>query len=196
MITMPRRSVTRFFIPLIDVLLLLFCIFLLMPLVGEDPAQTAAAAAAEKQSVDDLVRTLEAVEKELARRTRDLQKLEEMRLPLLDLERVRQELERLRKEKILNLQDRLAVRVLDMDAKTGEITFFDTARPEQAHVKIDGAGAAKELIERHKKDVGERELFYYFLFPRAETGYPTQAQTRRYKEWFAEVANSLKEAAE
>ncbi|HMF11926.1 MAG TPA: hypothetical protein VKE94_06450, partial [Gemmataceae bacterium] len=33
MIKLPRRSVTRFFIPLIDVLLLLFCIFLLMPLV-------------------------------------------------------------------------------------------------------------------------------------------------------------------
>ena len=32
MITAPRRSVTRFFIPLIDVLILLFCIFLLMPL--------------------------------------------------------------------------------------------------------------------------------------------------------------------
>ena len=33
MIEFPRRSVTRFFIPLIDVLTLLFCIFLLMPLV-------------------------------------------------------------------------------------------------------------------------------------------------------------------
>ena len=34
MITPPRRSVTRFFIPLIDVLILLFCIFLLMPFVS------------------------------------------------------------------------------------------------------------------------------------------------------------------
>ena len=32
-IHMPHRSVTRFFIPLIDVLILLFCIFLLMPYV-------------------------------------------------------------------------------------------------------------------------------------------------------------------
>ena len=41
MLTPPRRSVTRFFIPLIDVLILLFCIFLLMPYVspteGESP---------------------------------------------------------------------------------------------------------------------------------------------------------------
>ncbi len=33
MIRPPRRSVTRFFIPMIDVLTLLFCIFLLMPFV-------------------------------------------------------------------------------------------------------------------------------------------------------------------
>ena len=33
MLQMPRRSVTRFFIPLIDVLTLLFCVFLIMPLV-------------------------------------------------------------------------------------------------------------------------------------------------------------------
>src|SRR5438067_2336535 len=37
MIRLPRRSVTRFFIPLIDVLTLLFCVFLLLPLaVPED----------------------------------------------------------------------------------------------------------------------------------------------------------------
>src|SRR6266852_5028203 len=35
MIAFPRRSVTRFFIPLIDVLTLLFCIFLLMPMIKE-----------------------------------------------------------------------------------------------------------------------------------------------------------------
>ena len=31
MIHLPRRSVTRFFIPMIDVLTLLFCVFLLLP---------------------------------------------------------------------------------------------------------------------------------------------------------------------
>jgi hypothetical protein len=38
MIRPPRRSVTRFFIPLIDVLILLFCVFLLMPFVGTPDA--------------------------------------------------------------------------------------------------------------------------------------------------------------
>ena len=35
MIHMPRRSVTRFFVPLIDVLILLFCIFLLLEFNSE-----------------------------------------------------------------------------------------------------------------------------------------------------------------
>ena len=35
MIEMPSRSITRFFIPMIDVLTLLFCIYLLMPMVSE-----------------------------------------------------------------------------------------------------------------------------------------------------------------
>ena len=41
MIRMPQRSVTRFFIPLIDVLTLMFCIYLLLPIVetpSTDPA--------------------------------------------------------------------------------------------------------------------------------------------------------------
>ena len=36
MIRLPRRSVTRFFIPMIDVLTLLFCMFLLMPIIREN----------------------------------------------------------------------------------------------------------------------------------------------------------------
>ena len=42
---MPRRSVTRFFIPMIDVLTLLFCIYLLMPMVAAAPDRRARASA-------------------------------------------------------------------------------------------------------------------------------------------------------
>ncbi len=45
MIHMPRRNVTRFFIPLIDVLILLFCIFLLMEFNTATKADAAAATA-------------------------------------------------------------------------------------------------------------------------------------------------------
>src|SRR3954467_9861176 len=46
MIRPPQRSVTRFFIPLIDVLILLFCIFLLMPYVKQAEGQELAKPAA------------------------------------------------------------------------------------------------------------------------------------------------------
>jgi hypothetical protein len=52
MIQLPRRSVTRFFIPLIDVLILLFCIFLLMPLIGPAGELQPFDAAAGKASGD------------------------------------------------------------------------------------------------------------------------------------------------
>ena len=61
MIPSPRRSVTRFFIPLIDVLILLFCIFLLMPFVSaparpdeEQPEAKAPAPAALPTDVQEL----------------------------------------------------------------------------------------------------------------------------------------------
>ena len=46
---MPRRSVTRFFIPLIDVLTLLFCIFLMMPVVKKSSEAEASDAARSDQ---------------------------------------------------------------------------------------------------------------------------------------------------
>ncbi|MBX7103225.1 MAG: hypothetical protein K1X57_04045 [Gemmataceae bacterium] len=61
MIPTPRRSVTRFFIPMIDVLTLLFCIFLLMPYVqpgegGPQPGTPAEDAGALRREVDRLAR--------------------------------------------------------------------------------------------------------------------------------------------
>src|SRR5690349_6560295 len=112
MIQLPRRSVTRFFIPLIDVLTLLFCIFLLMPLVkkadGEAPeegkATTAPPGSTEPDKPADAVR----------------------------LERERQELERIRKERIETLQHRLAVHVLEIDGATGKLFEMGPERVEIA----------------------------------------------------------------
>src|SRR5689334_13224372 len=101
MIQMPRRSVTRFFIPLIDVLTLLFCIFLLMPLVkGSDED---GGATTPQEEIDRL-------RAEVARL-----KGEREDTP----EQLRKELEQLRQEKMQVLQERLAVRVLEIDAATG-----------------------------------------------------------------------------
>jgi hypothetical protein len=54
----PRRSVTRFFVPMIDVLTLLFCIFLLMPYVKPEapagPAGADDAMAAARRELEQL----------------------------------------------------------------------------------------------------------------------------------------------
>jgi hypothetical protein len=55
---MPHRSVTRFFVPLIDVLILLFCIFLLLPFVSKSDGTEAG----EGQSEADLKAKLEMAE--------------------------------------------------------------------------------------------------------------------------------------
>jgi hypothetical protein len=193
MIEMPRRSVTRFFIPLIDVLTLLFCIFLLMPLFHED--ETPAAENGPRESAAGLAQDKVALERELQRRTQELERLRQEVKPQLDVDKLRAELERLRKEKIQTLQQRLFVRVLDIDPLTGALSYPDPATPDKPGVRIASAEAARTLIRRHQEEAGERELYYVFLFPRADTGYPTERQFEQYKRWFNDVATGVGNAS-
>src|SRR5215813_12391928 len=99
MIQLPRRSVTRFFIPLIDVLTLLFCIFLLMPSVGEIQKPDSAPPGQPPVPGD-------------RHATIGWTGL---------LQHEREEIGRLQREKIEMLQRRLALRVLEIDADTGKL---------------------------------------------------------------------------
>ena len=105
MIQMPKRSITRFFIPMIDVLTLLFCIYLLMPMV-RNPEQKQQD---ERRALEEKVRRLEA---ELAQKS---SKEPDMTAQL------RSEIEQLRREKIKALKERLAVRVLEIDGDEGKL---------------------------------------------------------------------------
>jgi hypothetical protein len=187
MLKMPHRNVTRFFIPLIDVLILLFCIFLLMDFSSEEKYR--------EQSVDVELQTASAkgIEEELTRRNKELQKFEELRPQLTEMDKMREELERLRGATQQNLQDRAFFRIIDIDGKDGSISFYDENNAEQPIVKIPDARAARALIEKHAKEAKGRELYYYFMPPRPLRGYPTAKQNRQYKEWFAKTANSLAE---
>lgn len=190
MIQMPRRSVTRFFIPLIDVLILLFCIFLLLEYHSESKF--------DQQSIDVEAQSVVAknVEEELARRTKELLEFEELRPELTELAALRQEVERLRNAQQMNLQDRLYLRIIDIDSNDGAISFRDDDNPDQPVIKITDAKSAQALISRHAKEAGKRELYYVFMPPRPFVGYPTAKQTRQYREWFAKVASSLGEKKE
>ncbi len=166
MIEMPSRSITRFFIPMIDVLTLLFCIYLLMPIAsaedGEDPADRA----------------------EAERRLRELEAAAGAKAGPLDA-KLRDELERLRKERIEALRQRLSLRVLEVDGKTGDLFYRD---PDP--VPIGGPADARKLISRDREAVGPaRELYYVILAPRDRTAaHPTREEADRFRDWFAGVA--------
>jgi hypothetical protein len=171
MIQLPRRSVTRFFIPLIDVLTLLFCIFLLMPLVsatGDDATPGVAASDERLRRLEEQVERLRNQGQELPQALRD-------------------ELDRLRKAKIATLQQRLRIQVLEIDPANGQLFTYDHG----VRVAIDGPAATQALIDRQQRDADGRELYYLFLLPRQVTGYPEQRQMKDYEAWFANVAHGF-----
>ncbi len=184
MIEMPRRSVTRFAIPLIDVLILLFGIFLLMPIAAENEHEE------RYEAVADQAESADVLERELRRRNQELQKFEELRPELARVDELLAEIERLRALSKQGLQQRVEFKVIDTDPKTGMIAFNDATQLEPV-TPIPDEKAARALIERHRKDAQGRELYYYFLYPRPETGYPKATQELAYRRWFAGVPNSL-----
>ena len=162
MLQMPRRSVTRFFIPLIDVLTLLFCIFLMMPAVKRT-AQAEAAPPAEKEPLADREKRLEQRERE-----------------------VRSDLDRLRRETTQKVLSGLSTRVFEIDPRSGELFYRDPDR-----VNVAGARQVQELIRRDRDRAGPgREIYYVVLYPRdplAGGGVPSPAQKDEYDRWFADV---------
>jgi hypothetical protein len=190
MIQMPRRSITRFFIPLIDVLILLFCIFLLL--------EYNAGSKFDQQSVDVEMQaiTTQSLQEALIRTTKENEQFQEDRPQLQELAKLREENERLKAANQMNLQDRTFIRVIDIESKDGTLTFRDENDADQPAIKIGDAKAAQALIDRHTKEAQGRELYYYFMPPRPFQGYPTAKQHRQYREWFGKVASSLGEKKE
>jgi hypothetical protein len=173
MIQLPRRSVTRFFIPLIDVLTLLFCIFLLMPLI-KATGETQNATGQESAFADSQSQKRLSVEQPI---TPDQERLQQER----------KELERIRRERIEVLQQRLYIRVVEIDADTGKLFYQDANQRLEIHNQEE----AVRLIRNHREEAGTRELYYLFLYPRRLTGFPQRGQVERYEGWFKEVAHSV-----
>lgn len=165
MIQQPRKSVTRFFIPLIDVLILLFAIFLLMPFVsGPSSAE---------QSPDSKV----PAEPPLPTDVKTLQEL---------LKEEKMRVARLEKEKRTQLTDRLLVRLLEIDRNTGHLFYYDPERQE-----IRTQADAERYIFRQKalagKDGTVKDVFFLILWPRKESAFPTLAQIDQLRQWFKDV---------
>lgn len=182
MIEMPRRSVTRFFIPLIDVLTLLFCIYLLMPIIkpreegeGDTPAETPLTAA-ERQELRQL-RAQQKTVAELERMQRELKSLQE-------------QLAKLRLENLDTLQKRLAIRVLEIGAD-GKLYYYDARRSQDRRTEVTANNVAA-LIRNQKQQAGGNELYFLILYPRITSGFPVfplRSQREEYDHWFAGVAH-------
>lgn len=161
MIERPKRSVTRFFVPLIDVLILLFCIFLLMPFVSTDPE--AESVTAENKQEDNPLPT-------------DVRELQ------MELQKLKRENDKLIAQKG-SLSDRLSVKVLDIDPSNGKLYYLQDGE----RVEVQTQSAADTVITLHKRQAGQREPFFLILYPRKRSGFPEQQQADDYARWFRDV---------
>jgi hypothetical protein len=182
MIKMPHRSVTRFFIPLIDVLLLTFGVFLLMPIAAETELEEQREQAAEKGESAAGLQTA------LQDRLKELYKLEELRPDLERVADLKKEIDLLRALAQKSVQQSLMVKVIEFGDK-GALFYYDPAHAEQQVTPIADAQAAHALIAQHRKDSQGRNVYYQFL--RRRGPFPTVGQGRLYREWFKDAPNSL-----
>ena len=163
MIERPRRAVTRFFIPLIDVLILLFCIFLLMPFLkqgeaAETPLTPDDPAAATSQTSQN-----------------DLQQ---------QLQKARMEIARLRAEQV-NPSEKFSFAALEVDGRNGLLYWYHRGQPSL----IADEAAAAEVIDTEKKIAGiQKDPFLIIVLPHELTGFPTQPQLDQYTRWFRNVS--------
>ena len=165
MIRPPRRSVTRFFIPLIDVLILLFCIFLLMPFVSAPAPADEEAKKEAAPPAPELPKDVAELQKQLAAAARERD------------EAVRR-LDRYQKER----GERLVVRVLEIDPDTGKLYYYAPGRQE-----VTSQAQAEQLIAYQKRLAGEKDVYFLILYPRKASPHPVQADLDRYRAWFRDV---------
>lgn len=167
MIELPKRSVTRFFIPLIDVLILLFCIFLLLPFSSH---QVRESGGQNSQSVSD-------GDSKLKNR-------------LMEIDRERKRLSETRSAAGRELSGRIAPVILKIDTGDGGLVRENSSGP----VRIDAEanpGQVRRMVEEDRRRLaasgGESREPYYIFLPSPSSPFPTVYQRQKYLRWFAEA---------
>jgi hypothetical protein len=169
MIQTPRRSVTRFFIPLIDVLTLLFCIFLIMPLV---------------KPVDEGFNAVATREERIRQLEQELERAKQQGKGLTSAQQ--EELKKLREEFAKLLQQRLVIRVLHIHPQTGRLFYYNESKKE----KYLNNQEAEALIEADRNSQGKskREVYYLIQYPsEPDSPFPLREQREQYDQWFKDV---------
>src|SRR5436309_4148251 len=177
MIQLPKRSVTRFFIPLIDVLTLLFCIFLLMPMVKSGPE---AAAGAPEPAITPFT----------AEGRQELEQLRQEKTAWMEWNRLQEELKLLSAKVREALEQGMYLRILEI-GEEGKLFFYDPGRERDRRVEItkDNFGA---FLESQMRLARGKELYLLILYTRRADGFPRfplQEQREQYDGWFQDVAH-------
>jgi hypothetical protein len=177
MIQMPKRSVTRFFIPLIDVLTLLFCIFLLMPMV-KSAGETAASGPGPSATLMS------------AEERQELEQFRREKKAWMEWNRLQEELKLLSTKVREALEQGMFLRVLEI-GEEGRLFFHDPSREKDRRIEITKDNV-EGFLESQKRLAHEKELYLLILYPRRAEGFPgfpLQEQREQYDRWFQEVAH-------
>jgi hypothetical protein len=161
-IQLPERAVTRFLVPFIDVLILLLCIFLLLPFVSTPADQTSSA---------DTPTDLEALRKR-AETAEGKFAVEQKRV------------EELLRERAESAQ-RTTVWVIDIDGDNGELSYAAPDGTPGRRFTIASADDARNFILNTKKKTDGRAVKYLFVCPRKAKPFPDKKTLDNIAAWFA-----------
>jgi hypothetical protein len=194
MIQMPRRSVTRFFIPLIDVLTLLFAIFLLMPMFEEEARtqeENQPTAPNELRKELESAQQISGLKRLLDESRRTAERLRKEQNPVTarereEMNRLQDQVRRLQNEARKPLQERYAIFVLGLDARSGDLFYYDPLEASKK-VVLKKPADARKLIEQQRALAGDRDLYFLFQAPRKKSRFPIGSQRKMYETWFRGV---------
>jgi hypothetical protein len=162
----PKRAVTRFFIPLIDVLILLFCIFLLLPFTNQPgTAKSADNQAEEKKEMtrEELLRENAGLRLELAKAQKDIRQLQEERT---------------------NPAEKVAPFVIEIEPSQGHLIYYSGGKARRINDQRD----AQEVIDQHKRRIGiGKDPLFIIMMPRQFSVWPSAPQLAMYQSWFKDV---------
>jgi hypothetical protein len=153
---------------LIDVLILLFCIFLLLPFVSK--AEDTTGSTSGPTDVATLQRKLKETEDQLKIRDVEVQRLMDERA---------------------KVAERTVVRVLEIDTDTGELYTFSSDGPRPERIKVANEAQADALIRRTKQLAEGKPVYFLILYPRTRSRFPTQPQIETYASWFKGVPHKF-----
>ena len=158
MIQPPRRSVTFFFVPLIDVLILLFCMFLLLPIVSKPDNEKTG-----KENDAGLPTDPAELQDQLL--------IAQQRIKNLEADRAKE-------------GERTVVPVLQVDGRDGKLFYYDKSGPQPVRVDVENQADAQVFIDRQKQVAKGQPVHFLILMPRELSGFPTGPQRKDYRDWF------------